>query len=82
MSQESSNSTNMTNSLVPTSTNASIPNINHQSSTSQSYCSNQGTNQGTNEAPYVSYPQTNGDVEESAPPPSYDEVMANSSSKL
>ena len=80
MSQGSSNSTNMTNSPVATSTYASIPNINHQSSTSRSFCSNQGTNQRTNEASYVSYPQANGEVDYSDPPPSYDEVMANSSS--
>ena len=54
--------------------NMANPNIHQQDNIRPIYGFNQGTNQGP-------YPQTNGQVDPSAPPPSYDEIIGNPNSK-
>ena len=65
---------NVTTYPVATPANAAIPNSNHQGYIAQNYGFNQGTSYQSNQAPS----EKRGHVDPSAPPPSYDEIMANS----
>jgi hypothetical protein len=63
-------------------TNLTNQGVNQPGSIRPIYGYSDGTNYQSNQAPYVPHEDTSGYLSPSAPPPSYDEIVANSEKHL